>query len=200
MEYSLKYFLCVRFFIYMQAGEDDAKMSLLIVTLVIMKVLTIMVMIVAMIMIFIVLPITKTKTEKKRLMSDNKVIKMMMIVAMMMVMMVFTVLPITAGTASMRVSMRTVAASSTRSRSSSSSSCKKKLLLLLLLLVMVVVVVVVVVVKKTLVELLNRVGLGWVEDLTLHQLDIVTKSLQEPWLHCISCKSLKYLIFEHPSP
>ena len=39
--------LCKIFF-YMQAGEDDAKMSLLIVTLVIMKVLTIMVMIVAM--------------------------------------------------------------------------------------------------------------------------------------------------------
>ena len=35
----------------MQAGEHDAKMSLLIVTLVIMKVLTIMVKIVAMMMI-----------------------------------------------------------------------------------------------------------------------------------------------------
>ena len=118
-----------------------------------------------------------------------------MIVAMMMV---FTVLPITAGTASTRVSMRMVAASSTRSRLSSSSPCTKKLLLLLL--VVMVAVVVVVVVKKKLVELLKRVGLGWVEDLTLHQLDMVTKSLQESWLHCICCKSLKYLIFEHPSP
>ena len=115
-----------------------------------------------------------------------------MIVAIMMV---FTVLPITAGTASMRVSMRMVAASSTRSRSS--SPCKKKLLLLL---VVVMVVVVVVVVKRKLVELLKRVGLGWVEDLTLHQLDIVTKSLQEYWLHCIRCKSQKYLMFEHSSP